>query len=203
MRQQGGPVLPVAGSGEHAGFIVRLAQTLADGGLQVALVSDFDADLELFAMGRPRKNLAACHTLQVGPGMRYLSDISEHADLTLVAVDDTRLARGLLLKASEAVVMAGAGPEAIATAYARIKAMVGPGTIREVCTLFERGSAGTPARRGHDRLAQTVSRFLGVELAFGGSAPDLTMPGAYRRLADDLADWARFRSTRQPIGLPH
>ena len=35
--------------------------------------------------------------------------------------------------------------------------------------------------------------FLGVDLAFGGAAPDTSTPGAYRRLADDLADWARGR----------
>jgi len=131
--------------------------------------------------------------MQAGTDLLRLSTIAARADVVLVAVDDGRLARGLALPASEAVVLAGADTEALATAYARIKALVGLGSIRDVCTLFGRGSGGAPARMGHERLAQTAARFLGVDLAFGGAAPDTLMPGAYRRLADDLADWARGR----------
>ncbi|HYF57601.1 MAG TPA: hypothetical protein VEA81_01445 [Burkholderiaceae bacterium] len=193
MPRRGGPVLPVAGAGEHPDFVVRLAQALADGGLRVAVVSDFDAVLEQLAQGRPRRGLLGLHSLQAGTGLHRLPAISERSELTLVAVDDTRLARGLALPSSEAVVLAGADTESLATAYARIKAMVGLGSIRDVCALFSRGSGGAPARRGHERLAQTAARFLGVDVAFGGAAPDTSMPSAYRRLADDLALWARGR----------
>jgi len=193
MPRRGGAVLPVAGAGEHPEFVVRLAQAFADGGTRTAVVSDFDAVLEQLAQGRPRNRLTAIHSMQAGTDLLRLSTIAARADVVLVAVDDGRLARGLALPASEAVVLAGADPEALATAYARIKALVGLGSIRDVCTLFGRGSGGAPARMGHERLAQTAARFLGVDLAFGGAAPDTLMPGAYRRLADDLADWARGR----------
>jgi hypothetical protein len=191
MPRRGGPVLPVAGAGEHPDFVVRLAQALADNGTRVTVVSDFDAVIEQLARARPRNGLTAIHSMQAGDDLQRLPSIAARAELTLVAVDDGRLARGLALPSSEAVVLAGADTEALATAYARIKAMVGLGSIRGVCALFGRGTGGAPARLGHERLAQTVHRFLGIDLAFGGAAPDTTMPGAYRRLADDLAEWAR------------
>jgi hypothetical protein len=190
MPRRGGPVLPVAGAGEHPEFVVRLAQALADAGTRVTVVSDFDAVIEQLARARPRRGLEALHSLQVGTDLHRLPAIAERSALTLVAVDDGRLARGLALPASEAVVLAGADTEALATAYARIKALVGLASIRDVRTLFGRGSGGAPARRGHERLAQTAARFLGVDLAFGGAAPDSVSPGDYRRLAEELADWA-------------
>lgn len=193
MRHRGGAVLPVAGAGEHPDFVVRLAQAFADGGMRTTVVSDFDAVLDGFARARPRARLTALHSLQAGDALGRLPVLASRADVVLVAVDDGRLARGLALPASEAVVLAGADTESLATAYARIKALVGLGSIRDVCTLFGRGSGGAPARLGHARLAQTAARFLGVEIAFGGAAPDASMPQAYRRLADDLADWARGR----------
>jgi hypothetical protein len=191
MPRRGGAVLPVAGAGEFPEFVGRLAQALCDGGLKVSVVSDFEAVLDHLARGRMRSGLTAMHSRQAGPGMQRLAGIGANAALTLVAVDDGRLARGLALPASEAVVLAGADTQALATAYTRIKALVGRGSIRDVCTLFGRGSAGGPARRGHERLAQTASRFLGVQLAFGGAAPDAAAASAYRQLADDLAQWAR------------
>jgi hypothetical protein len=191
MPRRSGTVLPVAGAGEHPEFVGRLAQALCDGGMKVTVVSDFDAVLEHLASGRARGGLTAMHSSRAGVDLQRLPAISERAALTLVAVDDGRLARGLALPANEAVVLAGADTEALATAYTRIKALVGRGAIRDVCTLFDRGTAGAPARLGHERLAQTAARFLGVELAFGGAAPDTTSPGDYRRLADDLAQWAR------------
>jgi hypothetical protein len=190
MPSRGAPVLPVAGAGEHPDFVVRLAQALADNGTRVAVVSDFDAVVDQLARARSRHGLTAIHSMQAGDDLRRLAAIAARAELTLVAVDDRRLARGLALPASEAVVLAGADTEALATAYARIKAMVGLGSIRAVCALFGRGTGRASARLGHERLAQTVHRFLGVDLAFGGAAPDTTLPAAYRRLADDLADWA-------------
>jgi hypothetical protein len=191
MPRRGGPVLPVAGAGEHPEFVGRLAQALCDGGMKVTVVSDFDGVLDHLAKGRQRQGLSAIHSQLAGTDLQRLMAISEQAELTLVAVDDARLARGLSLPVSEAVVLAGADTEALATAYTRIKALVGLGSIRGVCTLFERGSAGAAARRGHERLASTASRFLGVDLSFGGAAPDTASPSAYRRLADDLAQWAR------------
>jgi hypothetical protein len=202
MTPRGGPVLPVAGAGEHPGFVARLAQALCDGGLRVALVSDFDDVLEQISRGQPRRDLAAMHSLEVGSGLQRLGVISASADLTLVAVDDARLARGLTMRASEAIVLSSSDTQAIATAYARIKALVGLGSVRDVCTLFDRGSASAEVRLGHDRLAQTAWRFLGIDIAYGGAAPDISMPGGYRRLADDLADWSRNRSGRW-TGLPH
>lgn len=193
MPRRGGPVLPLAGAGEHPECVVRLAQALADSGTRVTVVSDFDAVIEQIGRGRPRGGLTAIHSRQAGDDLQGLASIAARAHLTLVAVDDGRLARGLSLPSSEAVVLAGADTEALATAYARIKAMVGLGSIRDVCALFGRGTGGAPARLGHERLAQAVQRFLGVELAFGGAAPDTTLPGDYRRLADDLAEWARGR----------
>jgi hypothetical protein len=202
MPGRGGPVLPVAGVGEHPEFVGRLAQALCDGGMRVTVVSDFDAVLDHLATGRVRGGLRAIHSRQAGVELQHLPSISERAELTLVAVDDGRLARGLALPVNEAVVLAGADTEALATAYMRIKALVGRGAIRDVCTLFERGTAGAPARLGHERLAQTAARFLGVELAFGGAAPDTAAPSAYRRLADDLAQWARGR-VREATWRPH
>lgn len=193
MPRRGGPVLPVAGAGEHPEFVVRLAQAFADGGARTAVVSDFDAVLEQLGQGRARPGLTALHSTRAGAALERLPTLATRHDVVLVAVDDGRLARGLALPAREAVVLAGADTEALATAYARIKALVGLGAIRDVCTLFGRGSGGAPARLGHQRLAQTAARFLGVDLAFGGAAPDTSTPGAYRRLADDLADWARGR----------
>lgn len=196
MPRRGGPVLAVAGAGEHPECVVRLAQALADGGVPVAVVSDFDTVIDRLRGGRPRTGLRAIPARQAGPGLQGLQEIAGHAALTLVAVDDARLARGLALPASEAVVLSGADAEGLATAYARIKAMVGLGSIREVCAVFGRGTGGAPARLGHERLAQAVRRFLGVDLAFAGAAPDSPMAGAYRRIADDLADWARGREER-------
>jgi hypothetical protein len=193
MPRRGGAVLPVAGAGEHPEFVVRLAQALADGGTRVAVVSDFDAVIDGIRGARPRAGLAALQSTQAGAGLHRLSAIAERHALVLVAVDDGRLARGLALPATEAVVLAGADTESLALAYTRIKALVDLGSIRDVCTLFGRGSGGAPARLGHERLAQTAARFLGVELAFGGAAPDTSLPSDYRRLADDLADWARGR----------
>jgi hypothetical protein len=202
MPRRGGPVLPVAGAGEHPEFVGRLAQALCDGGMKVMVLSDFESVLEHLATGRTRIGLSAMHSRQAGGELQRLAAISERAELTLVAVDDGRLARGLALPVNEAVVLAGADTEALATAYTRIKALVGRGAIRDVCTLFERGTAGAPARRGHERLAQTASRFLGVELAFGGAAPDTAAPSAYRRLAEDLAHWARGHA-REATWRPH
>jgi hypothetical protein len=192
--RRAGALLPVAGAGEHAECVVRLAQAFADGGSRTTVVSDFDALVDAFAHGRARARLTVLHSLDAGAGLHRLETLARRSDLVLVAVDDARIARGLALPATEAVVLSGADTEALATAYARIKALVGRGAIREVCTLFGRGSGGAPARRGHARLAQTAARFLGVELAFGGAAPDDgSRAGAYRRLADDLGDWARGR----------
>ncbi|MFZ4759401.1 MAG: hypothetical protein ACOYLX_14670 [Burkholderiaceae bacterium] len=193
MPRRGCPVLPVAGAGEHPEFVVRLAQAIADRGTKVTVISDFDEVLTRIAQSRQRPGLAALPASQAGDDLERLASFAERAGLVLVAVDDARIARGLALPSTEAVVLAGADPEALATAYARIKALVGLGSIREVCTLFGRGSGGAPARLGHQRLAQTASRFLGVDLAFVGAAPDTAVPSAYRRLADDLADWARAR----------
>lgn len=190
MPPRGGPLLPVAGAGEYPDFVVQLAQALADNGTRVTVVSDFDAVIDQLARARPRRGLTAIPSVQAGDDLQRLVSIAARAELTLVAVDDRRLARGLALPASEAVVLAGADTEALATAYARIKAMVGLGSIRAVCALFGRGTGGASARRGHERLAQTVHRFLGVDLAFGGAAPDTALPAAYKRLADDLAEWA-------------
>jgi hypothetical protein len=193
MPRRGGPVLPLAGAGEYPEFVVLLALALADSGMRVTVVSDFDAVIEQIGRGRPRRGLTAIPSRQAGDDLQGLASISARAQLTLVAVDDGRLARGLSLPSSDAVVLAGADTEALATAYARIKAMVGLGSIRDVCALFGRGTGGAPARLGHERLAQAVQRFLGVDLAFGGAAPDTTLPGDYRCLADDLAEWVRGR----------
>jgi hypothetical protein len=191
MHRRRGAVLAVAGAGEHPDVVGRLAQALADGGVSVTLVSDFDGVLEVLARARPRHGLAAIRASQAGDILQRLSPPMRRSALTLVAVDDGRLARGLALPASEAVVLAGSDPEALAIAYARIKALVGLGSIREVRMLFGRGSGGAPARHGHARLAGAAARFLGVDLAFGGAAPDTTATSAYRRLADELAAWAR------------
>jgi hypothetical protein len=198
MTHRAGAVLPVAGAGEQPDLVVRLAQALADGGTRVTVVSDFDAVIDAFQRSRPRSRLSVLHSRQAGDGLQRLSAIAGRAELTLVAVDDGRLARGLAVPASEAVVLSGADTEGLATAYARIKALVGLGSIRDVCTMFGRGSGGAPARLGHQRLAQTAARFLGVELAFGGAAPDTSVASDYRRLADDLADWACVRTEGKP-----
>ena len=203
MSRRTAQILPVAGSGEHPGYVVRLAQSLCDTGLRVALVTDFDQELEQAMQGRPRKGFVALHAIEIGHGLSALTTLSEQCDITLVAVDDARLARGLSLPAHEAVVVSGSGPEAIATSYARIKALVGLGSIREVCTLFDRVSAGEAARSGHRRLAQATSKFLGVDLAFVGAAPEPWGPGGYRPLAEALADWTRYRIPRTPACLPH
>jgi hypothetical protein len=191
MPATGGPVLPVAGAGEHPECAVRLAIALADAGTTLTVVSDFEAVLQGLSRERSRAGLRAVHSQALGPGLQGLAGLSARSALTLVAVDDLRLARGLGLPATEAVVLSGADTEAIATAYARIKALVGLGAIRDVCTLFDRGTGGAPARHGHLRLARAAARFLGVELAFGGAAPDAPVPGAWRRLAEDLAEWSR------------
>jgi hypothetical protein len=203
MEQRTERILPVAGCAEHPGYAVRIAQSLCDAGLRVTLVSDFDQELDFAAQCRSRKGFSAMHALQMGHAMRDLSALSSQADLTLVAVDDARLARGLTLGAHEAVVLTGADPQAIATAYARIKALVGLGPVREVRTLFDRCSAGEPAQQGHRRLAQAVTRFLGVDLSFGGAAPEPWAPGGYRPIAEALDDWSRFRTPRRSACLPH
>jgi hypothetical protein len=190
---RGGAVLPVAGAGEHPECVVRLAQAFADRGSRTTVVSDFGALVEALAGGRPRARLTALRSTDTGDGMHRLQALASRSDVVLVAVDDDRIAGGLALPAREALVLAGADAEALATAYARIKALVGLGSIRDVCTLFGRGSGGAPARQGQARLARTAARFLGVDLACVGAAPDAPMPHAYRRLADDLADWARAR----------
>jgi hypothetical protein len=202
MPRRGGRVLPVAGAGEHPECLVRLAQALADGGTALSVVSDFDSVIERLRSRRPRPGLRAIRTEHTGRGLDGLAAIAERATLTLVVVDDARLARGLALPATEAVVLSGTDTEALATAYARIKAMVGLGAIRDVCTVFGHGSGVSSARLGHARLAQTVRRFLGVDLAFAGAAPDLPMAGAYRRLAEDLADWTRGLNERS-VWRPH
>jgi hypothetical protein len=191
MSRRRGRVLPIAGAGDDPGVVVRLAQALADVGSEVTVVSDLESVVDGFQRARSRRGLVAMPSWQAGCDLERLPTIAEHCDLTLVAVDDRRLAEGLELRSCGAVVFSGADAESLATAYARIKALVGLGSIREVCTVFDRGSGGAPARRGHARLAQTAARFLGVNLAFGGAVPDTTAPGAYRALAADLAEWAR------------
>lgn len=191
MPRPGGPVLPLAGAGEHPDFVVGLARAFADAGTVVTVVSDFDSVLAQLARGRARHGLTAMPSVEAGEALERLPMIAARSALTLVAVDDGRLARGLAVPASEAVVLSGADTESLATAYARIKALVGLGSIRDVVTLFGRGSGGAPARHGHARLASTAARFLGVELAFGGAAPDAPVAGAWRRLAEDLTDWTR------------
>ena len=178
MTPHGGPVLPVAGAGEHPAFVARLAQALCDGGLRVALVSDFDDVLEQIKRGQPRRELAAMHSLEVGSGLQRLGIISASADLTLVAVDDARLARGLTMRASEAIVLASSDTQAIATAYARIKALVGLGSVRDVCTLFDRGSASADVRLGHDRLAPADLQIVG-EPGAGGPGAVVVLAGEH------------------------
>lgn len=191
LRRRGGPVLAVAGAGEHADVVGRIAQALADGGLPVTLVTDFDAVMDVVACARPRPGLVAYRSHGGDDAMRRIGQLAQRSALTLAAVDDGRLARGLALPASDALVLAGADDEALATAYARIKALVGLGSIREVRTVFGPGAGGAPARLGHARLAGAAARFLGVDLEFGGAAPDTPAPSAYRRLADELAAWVR------------
>jgi hypothetical protein len=191
LRIRSGPVLAVAGAGEHAGTVGRIAQALADRGLRVTLVTDFDAVMDGVAAARSRPGLVAYRAHRGDDAMRGIGLLAQRSTLTLAAVDDVRLARGLALPASDALVLAGADDEALATAYARIKALVGLGSVREVRTVFGPGAGGAPARRGHARLAGAASRFLGVDLEFGGSAPDTPAPGAWRRLAEELAAWAR------------
>jgi hypothetical protein len=187
-------MLPVVGAGEHAECAVRLAQALADGGARILVVSDHDAVLQGLALGRARPGLSALHASRLGGVLPRPEAIDPGVDWVLAAVDDERLVRGPALAAGEAVVLVGADTEGLATAYARIKALVGLGAVRDVCTLFARGSGGAPARLGHQRLARAASRFLGIELAFGGAAPDAAGASAYRRLADDVTHWARRRA---------
>lgn len=196
-------ILPVAGCSEHPGYAVRVAQSLCDAGLRVNLVSDFDQELELAAQGRSRKGFTALHALQIGLALRDLSSLSAQADLTLVAVDDARLARGLKMGAQEAVVLTAADPQAIATAYARIKALVERGSVRAVRTLFDRASAGADAEQGHRRLAQATARFLEVDLSFGGAAPEPWAPAGFKPIAQALDDWSRYCTPRRPACLPH
>jgi len=198
LRRRRGPILPVAGAGEFPDFVGRLARALSDEGMAVAVVSDFDALLEELLRGRARRGLLAVHALHAGVDLQQLDEIAQSSELTLVAVDDRRLARGLSLSAQEAVVVAGTQTEQLATAYARVKALAGPGSIRDVCALFERGTAELDARRGHRRLAATASRFLGVEVAFGGAARAGLGCEGYRKLAQDLSAWAAERCSEGP-----
>lgn len=192
LRRRGGPVLAVAGAGEHPDVVGRLAQALADGGVPVVLVSDFATVIDVVAGGRPRAALLAIGPDAGDDAMRRIGALAQRAALTLAAVDDRRLAHGLALPAADALVLAGADDEALATAYARIKALVGLGSIRGVRTVFGRGAGGAPARAGHARLAGAAARFLGVDVGFGGAAPDTTAPSAYRGLARELAAWTRI-----------
>jgi len=200
MSRRGGQVLALVGAGEHPQLAGRLARALADGGTVLTLVSDFEGLLEDLARAAPRARLSSIHSRQSGDVVHGLATVAGRGALTLFAVDDERLARGPALPASEAVVLACADTEALATAYTRIKALVGHGSVNDVCTLF--GPGGAPARRGHERLERMAERFLGVGLAFGGAAPDPARAGAWRRLADGVADWA-FSSKGGAGWRPH
>ena len=188
MSGRAGRVLALVGAGEHPQLAGRLAEALADGGTVSRLISDVDGLLEHLARGAPRPGLSSMHARQAVGVPHHRTPGAGRGALTLFAVDDARLARGPLLHVSEAVVLACADTEGLATAYARIKALVGHGSVSEVCTLF--GPGGAPARRGHERLERMVDRFLGVGLAFGGVAPHPARAGAWRRLAEGVADWA-------------
>jgi len=189
MPRRAGQVLALVGAGEHPQLAGRLAQALADGGSALTLVSDFDELLEYIGRSARRAGLSSMHSRQAGDALHRRSALAGRGVLTLFAVDDERLAHGPALPASEAVVLACADTEGLATAYARIKALVGRGAVMDVCTLF--GAGRVPARLGHERLERMAERFLGVGLAFGGAAPHPARAGEWRRLADGVADWAR------------
>lgn len=200
MSRRGGRVLVLVGAGEHPQLAGRLARALADGGTLLTLVSDFDGVLAQLALGGPCAGLSSMHSRQAGDALHRLPSGAGRGGLTLFAVDDARLARGPALPSREAVVLACADTEGLATAYTRIKALVGRGAVDEVCTLF--GPGGTLAHRGHARLERMAERFLGVGLAFGGAAPHPARTGAWRRLADGVADWA-FSSKGGAAWRPH
>lgn len=190
------------GAAEHAAVLARLVQIWADAGDRITVVTDFDSVFSQLNENRRRFGLTVLHALQLGLSKGAIARIAQGSDLTVLALNDSRLARGLELPACPQLVLSGTSPEAVATAYVRLKAAAGYGSPTEVCTLFDRGSAPTVALSAHQRLAHAASRFLGLRLDCAGVAPEATSVEAWQRLAGSIGRWAGQRSvTARSVAL--
>jgi len=199
-----GPVALVnlLGAGEHVDLLTRLVQVWADGGDRITVITDFDAVFSQLSDNRRRFSLTILHAVQLGLSRAAIERLARQSDLTVLALDDNRLARGCDLPACAQLVLSGTSPEDVATAYVRLKACAGFGSPAEVCTLFDRGSAQTVALSAHQRLAHAASRFLGLRLACAGVAPQGASIGDWQRLAVSIGRWAGQRSVvDQPVAL--
>jgi len=186
-------VINLLGTGEHPLMLARLAQAWSESGLQVTVITDFDSVFQAIHDHRRRFGLSVVHAFQLGLTRGGIMRLAAAADLTVLALDDNRLARGLDLPGYAPMVMSGTSPESVATAYLRLKAGAGLGSPAEVCTLFDRDSDQVKALTAHQRLAQAASRFLGLRLSYAGVAPGAAATGEWRTLADALSRWAGQR----------
>ncbi|MFN5512411.1 MAG: hypothetical protein ACK44L_12070 [Burkholderiales bacterium] len=197
-----GALVNLLGAGEHAPLLARLVQIWADAGGRITVITDFDLVFSQLRENRRRFGLTVLHAMQLGLSRGAIERIALESDLTVLALDDNRLARGFDLPACAQLVLSDSSPEAVATAYVRLKACAGLGSPTEVCTLFDRGSAPTVALAAHQRLAHAASRFLGLRLDCAGVAPEPIAVEAWQRLAGSIGRWAGQRSVAaQPVAL--
>ena len=190
---QRGVLLNFLGAGEHPLLLARLSQAWSDAGLQLTVVTDFDPVFQAVQAHRRRFGLTILHALELGMTRQALERLAQASDLTVLALDDNRLARGIDLPCHAQAVLSGVSPESVATAYVRLKAGAGLGSPAEVCTLFDRVHESGPAVSAYQRLSQAASRFLGLRLSFGGVAPAASGAAEWQALAGSVHRWAGQR----------
>jgi len=184
------PVVNLLGAGDHPALLARLVQIWADQGLKVTVVTDFDRVFQGLNDSRRRFGLTVMHALESGLARHGVERLAAACDLTLLALDDNRLARGFDGPATIRLVLSGTSTEAVATAYVRLKATAGLGSSPEVCTLFDRDSEPQAALTAHRRFAQAATRFLGLHAATMGVAPEAMDRQGWEQLAGAIHRWA-------------
>lgn len=152
------------------------------------------------------------------------SRLDEPFDTVLACAAPETLAPLLARRGEETALVCGTSVHDIAQAYAQIKAMrIGHGLSR-FRVIFSRAPSLADATAAHQRLADTVERFLGAELAFGGAiesqgalskaerarasvfsvAADSQAARAFERLAASCLDWPLpVFGTTEAAGLLH
>lgn len=189
-------IVNLLGAGDHPAILARLVQIWADEGLKVTVITDFDRVFQVLHANRRRFGLTVLHALESGLARHGIERLAAESDLTVLALDDNRLARGVDGPDAIRLVLSGTSTESVATAYARLKATAGLGSSPEVCTLFDRSSVPDAAMIAHRRFALAANRFLGICPACAGMAPEATDRDAWKQLASEIGRWATGQTTR-------
>jgi len=192
-----GWVLPVLGGTDHLEALVPLLTAWIEIDCGVRLVSDCSEVLAVVGQTWAPPTLEAGRVQDVQDLDRGALAEPISTGVTVWVMSDRCLMTLPRVSMMGVLVLGGAGTAALATAYARIKALRACGPIPQLWMIGVPtvASDAADAQSGLARLTETVTRFLDVKLAWASAAPRAAQPADYRRLAQRLAG-----SVRQQAG---